>query len=83
MRLSVDHKPNLPEEAARVRVAGGDVRCVQGCWRVMRPGVATMLAVSRALGDCVLKPIVSCVPCTTSHTLTLTKTLTPTPNPNR
>ena len=41
-----------------------------------------MLAVSRALGDCVLKPIVSCVPFTTSHTRTLTKTPTPNPNPN-
>ena len=41
-----------------------------------------MLAVSRALGDCVLKPIVSCVPFTTSHTLTLTKTPTPNPNPH-
>ena len=26
VRLSVDHKPNLPEEAARVRAMGGDVR---------------------------------------------------------
>ena len=69
VRLSVDHKPNLPEEAARVRAMGGDVRCVQGCWRVMRPGAATMLAVSRALGDCVLKPVVSCVPFTASRTL--------------
>ena len=69
VRLSVDHKPNLPEEAARVRAMGGDVRCVQGCWRVMRPGAATMLAVSRALGDSVLKPVVSCVPFTASRTL--------------
>ena len=34
VRLSLDHKPNLPEEAARVRANGGDVKQVRGVWRV-------------------------------------------------
>ena len=68
LRLSVDHKPNLPLEAERVMKAGGHVKNVSGCWRVAGPpGCAVMLSVSRALGDRDLKdaaaePLVSCVP---------------------
>ena len=56
VRLSVDHKPNLAEEAERVAAAGGQVRNISGCWRVAGPpGCSTLLAVSRAIGDRDLK----------------------------
>jgi serine/threonine protein phosphatase PrpC len=54
LRLTEDHKPNRPDEKARVEAAGGIV-AHQGCWRVVieprlgRPGSG--LACSRALGD--------------------------------
>ena len=54
LRLTEDHKPNRPDEKARVERAGGKVQ-MQGCWRVIieprfgRPGSG--LACSRALGD--------------------------------
>lgn len=54
VRVTEDHKPNLPSEHSRVLAAGGRVE-MQGCWRVMvdpgggRPGGA--LAVSRC-GAC-------------------------------
>lgn len=52
LRLSIDHKPNLPAETRRVQQAGGNVRQISGCWRVAGPpGCATLLAISRALGD--------------------------------
>mmetsp|Transcript_22126 Transcript_22126/g.74702 ORF Transcript_22126/g.74702 Transcript_22126/m.74702 type:complete len:148 (-) Transcript_22126:284-727(-) len=47
--LSSDHKPNRPDEKARVEAAGGHV-IFAGCWRVQGD-----LAVSRAFGDCHLK----------------------------
>jgi protein phosphatase 1L len=47
--LSCDHKPNRPDEKARICAAGGWV-VHQGCWRV-----AGDLAVSRAFGDRHLK----------------------------
>lgn len=47
--LSSDHKPNRPDERARICAAGGWV-VHQGCWRV-----AGDLAVSRAFGDRHLK----------------------------
>lgn len=43
--LSDDHKPNRPDERARVQAAGGVV-VFAGCWRVQGN-----LAVSRAFGD--------------------------------
>jgi len=50
LRLSIDHKPDLPEEEKRIKDLGGFV--FDG--RVMRK-----LAVSRALGDIELQPLVS------------------------
>ena len=47
--LSDDHKPNRPDERARVQAAGGHV-VFAGCWRVQGD-----LAVSRAFGDSHLK----------------------------
>jgi serine/threonine protein phosphatase PrpC len=49
-RLSVDHKPNLPEEKLRVQRAGGSVE-FSGVWRVAHQAIPMRLAVSRALGD--------------------------------
>lgn len=46
MRLSMDHTPNVPSEAERVRRAGG---------AVFRGRVDGQLAVSRAIGDHSLK----------------------------
>jgi protein phosphatase 2C len=54
--LSDDHKPNRPDEAARIRALGGTV-VHHGVWRVN--GV---LAVSRSIGDNPLKPFVSAQP---------------------
>jgi len=47
--VSEDHKPNRPDEKARVQAAGGRV-IFAGCWRVQGD-----LAVSRAFGDAHLK----------------------------
>ena len=49
LALSDDHKPNRPDEQARVEATGGHV-LYAGCWRVQGD-----LAVSRAFGDCHLK----------------------------
>ena len=54
--LTVDHKPDLPDERARIEAQGGrvihyDVPRVQG-----------MLAMSRSLGDAPLKPFVTAEP---------------------
>ncbi|KXZ41809.1 hypothetical protein GPECTOR_276g723 [Gonium pectorale] len=54
LRLTEDHKPNLPAERSRVEAAGGRVD-FQRCWRVIvepREGrLGSGLAVSRSLGD--------------------------------
>ena len=47
--LSTDHKPNRPDERARIEAAGGTVLWA-GTWRV-----GGVLAVSRAFGDSALK----------------------------
>ncbi|SPQ96553.1 PPM-type phosphatase domain-containing protein [Plasmodiophora brassicae] len=60
-RLSMDHKPSLASEVARVKDAGGFIAGNR---------VNGVLAVSRALGDHVLKPSVSAVPHITRHVLT-------------
>lgn len=51
--LSHDHKPDNPDETARIVANGGYVRDNR---------VNGVLAVSRAFGDFELKPLVSCVP---------------------
>ena len=52
MPLSVDHKPEIPTEEARISSSGGRVKMIHGCGRVYLakedvPG----LAMSRSLGD--------------------------------
>jgi len=49
-RLTVDHKPDEPEEKRRIERAGGRVEW-SGCWRVAHDEVPMRLAVSRSLGD--------------------------------
>lgn len=68
VRMTIDHKPNLPEETKRIEEAGGFIgRCNR---------VNGLLAISRALGDHMLKPneVVSAVPYTKEAELTDTDT---------
>ncbi|KAG2494976.1 hypothetical protein HYH03_006909 [Edaphochlamys debaryana] len=55
LRLSRDHKPELPEERARIEAAGGRVANVRGTWRVVLPlpdgNTAKVCSVSRGFGD--------------------------------
>ncbi|KDO19430.1 hypothetical protein SPRG_15420 [Saprolegnia parasitica CBS 223.65] len=59
--LSNDHKPNRPDERERVTNMGGHV-IFWGVWRV-----EGILAVSRAIGDRMLKPYVIAEPEITEH----------------
>ncbi|XP_066312892.1 LOW QUALITY PROTEIN: probable protein phosphatase 2C 9 [Miscanthus floridulus] len=54
--LSVDHKPDRPDELARIEAAGGRVIYWDGA------RVLGVLAMSRAIGDGYLKPFVSSEP---------------------
>lgn len=55
VQLSVDFKPNLPEEAERIKQSRGRVVCLKdepGVYRVWTPNSGTPgLAISRAFGD--------------------------------
>lgn len=56
LRLTEDHKPNLPNEKKRVELEGGSVVQVAGVWRAILPvkrrlGGIAGLAVSRSFGD--------------------------------
>jgi len=53
-RLSIDHKPDLPEETQRIEALGGSVTKVLGVARVNGG-----LAVSRAIGDAPYHPFVT------------------------
>jgi len=75
LRLTEDHKPDLPAEKKRIEQQGGGVAQVAGVWRTLLPqkkarttGIVG-LAVSRALGDKEFKTpdIVSAEPEITIH----------------
>ncbi|CAL1397303.1 unnamed protein product [Linum trigynum] len=59
VQLTVDFKPNLPQEAERIKNSRGRVFCLQdepGVYRVWRPsGKTPGLAISRAFGDYSIK----------------------------
>jgi len=75
VRLTEDHKPDLPSEKKRIEAQGGSVADVNGCWRCMLPAKKRLttgivgLAVSRSLGDKEFKnpDIVSAEPDVTVH----------------
>uniref|UniRef100_A0A7S3YEE3 PPM-type phosphatase domain-containing protein n=1 Tax=Lotharella globosa TaxID=91324 RepID=A0A7S3YEE3_9EUKA len=50
IRLSTDHKPELPKERKMIEEAGGKL-VFSGCWRVDHPSLACRLACSRSIGD--------------------------------
>ena len=54
--LSNDHKPNRPDERRRIQSHGGFVQTLGV------PRVNGVLAVSRAFGDCTLKPYITAAP---------------------
>ncbi|KAK3180566.1 hypothetical protein Dsin_032512 [Dipteronia sinensis] len=54
--LSHDHKPDRPDELQRIQAAGGRVINLDG------PRVEGILAMSRAIGDRYLKPVVTAEP---------------------
>jgi len=69
IRCSVDHKPDLPEEEARIQKSGGIVTKMTNRQGKTISRVQGMLAVSRALGDIFLHPFVSSEPDVTKFTL--------------
>jgi serine/threonine protein phosphatase PrpC len=54
--LTLDHKPDVPDETARIEALGGMVTSFGA------PRVMGFLAMSRALGDTDLRPFVTCEP---------------------
>jgi len=62
VRVSVDHKPDLPGETQRINSLGGTVTTTYNSSGQPTSRVNGMLAVSRALGDVILHPYVSCDP---------------------
>lgn len=62
LRVSLDHKPELPTETLRIRKLGGTVTTTYNSAGQATSRVNGMLAVSRALGDTPLHPYVSSDP---------------------
>lgn len=54
--LTKDHKPNWPEESARIKKLGGEIVFDGFDWRIQD------LSVSRAFGDVCAEPYVTCMP---------------------
>jgi len=62
LRVSLDHKPELPEETQRIKKLGGTVTTTYNSAGQATSRVNGMLSVSRALGDTPLHPFVSSDP---------------------
>eukprot|EP00026_Physarum_polycephalum_P002812 Phypoly_transcript_02820.p1 GENE.Phypoly_transcript_02820~~Phypoly_transcript_02820.p1 ORF type:complete len:708 (+),score=115.89 Phypoly_transcript_02820:192-2315(+) len=62
LRVSLDHKPELPTETSRIRKLGGTVTTTYNSAGQATSRVNGMLSVSRALGDTPLHPYVSSDP---------------------
>lgn len=62
VRVTVDHKPDIPEEQVRIEKSGGVVTKVTNKQGKTISRVNGMLAVSRALGDIFLQPYVTSEP---------------------
>lgn len=62
VRLSVDHKPHLPEEKARIEKEGGFVTSHTSRDGVITSRVCGAIAVSRAFGDVGLQPFLIATP---------------------
>lgn len=62
LRVSLDHKPELPTESQRIKNLGGTVTTTYNSAGQATSRVNGMLAVSRALGDIPLQPYVSSDP---------------------
>jgi protein phosphatase 1L len=62
LRITTDHKPDIPEEEERIIKSGGMVTKVSNKQGKTISRVNGMLAVSRALGDVFLQPFVSAEP---------------------
>jgi len=71
IRLTTDHKPDVPEEEQRIERNGGVVTRVKSKEGKTISRVNGMLAVSRALGDVFLQPQVTCEP--QIHTFEISK----------
>eukprot|EP01116_Phalansterium_solitarium_P020835 TRINITY_DN627_c0_g1_i1.p1 TRINITY_DN627_c0_g1~~TRINITY_DN627_c0_g1_i1.p1 ORF type:complete len:621 (+),score=214.55 TRINITY_DN627_c0_g1_i1:221-2083(+) len=61
-RVSVDHKPNVPEEERRILSLGGRVTTTLNKFGASTSRLQGVLAVSRAIGDFALEPYISAEP---------------------
>ena len=62
VRLTVDHKPHMPEEKARIEGVGGFVTSFKSRSGVVTSRVCGAIAVSRAFGDIGLQPYLVATP---------------------
>lgn len=62
VRVTTDHKPDIPEEQSRIEKSGGMVTKITNKQGKTISRVNGMLAVSRALGDIFLQPFVTAEP---------------------
>jgi len=75
VRLTTDHKPDVPEEELRIQKSGGNVTKVKTKEGKVISRVNGMLSVSRAFGDVFLQPQVTCEPDITTFDISKDKIL--------